>query len=331
MAWTTGTAAGHVDLLLKLKAYLEDSGWVILDEIITNSATGDRELYVKGVGTDGTDAIYLGLKSATDVNLGCYNWCIKGMTDYINGLSFEKQPGYVISTTSAANGYTYYPLFLLNSVNMQYWFIVNSRRFIVIVNSGSLWSGIYGGFIKPYAPSSILPYPLFFSSSYYGAAMTSATAVSSNVTFDHSMGMTYPCKQAGSSAYYPVLSPGNAFFYDNSFVNVFAYYITVLNSTGAGASNDLYQASMFPVCAGAQASLTSGGVGMLDGAVLLIPRILFYIPDTPLYYGELDGVYAVCGQDKASGDILQYNGLDYLIVQNIHRTTKEQYSAIALA
>jgi hypothetical protein len=47
--------------------------------------------------------------------------------------------------------------------------------------------------------------------------------------------------------------------------------------------------------------------------------------------GELDGAYFIPGFGQAAENIVTISGQDYLVVQNIFRTTSDAYWALKLA
>jgi hypothetical protein len=80
----------------------------------------------------------------------------------------------------------------------------------------------------------------------------------------------------------------------------------------------------------------------LDGTYPLLPIVLHSdegnsgtYPNitivNPNIWGELDGVLAVTGHANASENIVTVGRTDYLVVQNINRTTKTDFFAVKLA
>jgi hypothetical protein len=80
----------------------------------------------------------------------------------------------------------------------------------------------------------------------------------------------------------------------------------------------------------------------LDGTYPLLPIVLHsdegnsgVYPNitivNPNIWGELDGVLAVTGHANASENIITVGRTDYLVVQNINRTTKTDFFAVKLA
>lgn len=167
MPYETGNATSissqtHVDLLNKLRTFLTatlpvGSRWVEQRYI---STYGSEELILRGVGTSGSDYIYIGLKTyAIESGQGNYGLILNGFTGYNPLLSFYEQPGAMqISDTLIS-------LPLKNSDTIKYWFIANSRRVIIIAQVGSRWHQAYLGFGIPYGLPSQWPYPLIIGGS----------------------------------------------------------------------------------------------------------------------------------------------------------------------
>lgn len=61
-----------------------------------------------------------------------------------------------------------------------------------------------------------------------------------------------------------------------------------------------------------------------DGTYPLLPLIIAGL-------GEMDGCYAVPGYNNAAENIISVAGVDYLVVQNVHRTGYNDYWALKLA
>ncbi len=153
MAYETGTAAGHKDLLAKIKTFVTSTGtmgagneWAILRD---DTASSDHELILKGPGISGTDEIFVGLKTYDDAGADYYNFKVDGMTGYVSGNSFETQPG--------SAGVMGVPLF--NST-MPYWIYATAQVIVVGAKVETIYETFYLGFINPYMSPDEFPYPL---------------------------------------------------------------------------------------------------------------------------------------------------------------------------
>lgn len=167
MAYEIGNALSmgtptHIDLLDKLRIFLTTtlpvgSRWITQRYVTTS---GSEELILRGVGTSGTDYIYIGLKAYSITGgQGNYGLILNGFTGYNPLLSFYEQPGAMqISDTLIT-------LPLRNTDSIKYWFIANSRRVIIVAQVGSRWHQAYLGFGIPYGTPSQWPYPLIIGGS----------------------------------------------------------------------------------------------------------------------------------------------------------------------
>lgn len=292
MAWETGTATDHDDLLDKLKTFLTTKAalvsanqqWVVLkDEIISS----DRYVYFRGPGLADNDQIHVNIRRFLNVGAGAYNWEFKGATSYDGGLSYGDQPG--------THDYSF---LCLANVSMTYWFFANGRRFVVIAKIGTIYTSAYAGLIMPYALPSEYPYPLFIgATSYLYSSLYSDTL--------YTYGFWKGAYLSGSSAAVKLRTP-NGFW---------------LNLIATGTPVD--DGRIWP---GSESlSITKN----VDGSYSLLPTIVYSGTwDTKDVFGELDGIFVVSGIDLFSEDTLTINGDVYLVFQSIENTGINDYVAI---
>jgi hypothetical protein len=155
MAFTTGTATDHHDLLEQLKDYLELNDWVIDEFEIGATLTDVSKLYVTGPGVIGGQPVHISIQSEAQSGTNAYAWRFCAHPDYDPGLSFGQQRN---------NSQMIY--FLLWPNEMDYWFYVNERRFIVIAKIGVYYMSMYAGFFLPYALPTEYPFPYFLGGTY---------------------------------------------------------------------------------------------------------------------------------------------------------------------
>jgi hypothetical protein len=151
MAWTSGTASGHDDLMDDLKTFLTTNAalvaagqnWVVekdetftprtIYNVIGTSLTGNmRALYLNGPGLSGQDNVHVNILQYQWTG-NFQNWAMSGATAFDTNQSFENQPGVLVYTTSL-------PIFVLTSADIDYWIIANGRRFILICEIGGDFS-----------------------------------------------------------------------------------------------------------------------------------------------------------------------------------------------
>lgn len=69
----------------------------------------------------------------------------------------------------------------------------------------------------------------------------------------------------------------------------------------------------------------------VGGGYSLSPISLIQTDNGIQNYGVMDGVFAVPGQNNAAENILQMDGVDYLVVQDVFRTEVQKYFAVRLS
>lgn len=106
-------------------------------------------LYLKGVGTDGTKEIFIGIRAYEDVGADYYNFAIMGCTGHVDSNAFANQPG--------TSGERYVP-FWNGTLPYKLW--VNGQRIIIHALVESTYLSFYLGFITNYAGTNQMPYPL---------------------------------------------------------------------------------------------------------------------------------------------------------------------------
>jgi hypothetical protein len=149
--YTTGFASNSADLINKIRIFLTTTlpiseRWTQLRYINTS---GLEELVLQGNGT-GTDSIIIGFKhyyAALNFNSEII---LQHFNSFNNALSFEEQDGAI----TVLNNYITFPcktpsIFLANSTT--YWFMGNSRRFMMVGKTDGYYFSMYLGFIYPYA------------------------------------------------------------------------------------------------------------------------------------------------------------------------------------
>ena len=115
--------------------------------------SGGYELIAKGIGA-GTDEIFIGINTKTDDST-YWNWLVTGLTGYqphVVGKDkpMEVQPGHFpyYDCLNNANPFTFYCIF-------------TSRHIKVVSIIGTVFGGLYIGWLLPHATPSQWTYPLF--------------------------------------------------------------------------------------------------------------------------------------------------------------------------
>lgn len=295
-------ATSHTDLLAKLKTFVLANGWTALED------TADK-LVLQGSGS-GSDEIIVAIQ------LYANGWRLNGYTGYVNGLTFSNQPGAIPSVCGAM---------ALWNAGIQYWFVVNSRRIIVVAKVNTVYHACYLGWFLPYSTPGQYPYPLIVGGSYSAATYANAPA-------------------------YNDVSNSTVNFWRHSINNYPLFYVRQNNlwrqlvnqQNTAPITSDNTQ-GLYPYCkdqstnGGAIASMGSNTLNgrrlTVDGKDVLDPVTLVHRIDAvdKGFLGELDGVFSVTGNGHVAEDIVTYGGVDHLIVNNVYRGGIVDFAAIKLA
>lgn len=316
-----GTATNYSDLLDKLVTFAVGTTW-------WTQLQHDASMTVLQGSGAGTDEIIVAFRKYSDVPSDTYGWDINGYTGYTGGLGFLSQPG-AIPASPVASAYPRMPLW--NS-SIPYWFIVNSRRIVVVAKVSTVFMMAYAGFILPYATPGQWPYPLFVGgTTWEGSASTKRFSSATNDDYafwrdeDNSSGSGMSLKQSSFKLRHPGgqwRSTGTAF--------VSPFSAVLIQSTG-----------MYPYNLAVMSGANFAGLHVknlannLDGSYTLIP--IHYREsvsgtgnlDSGLM-GELDGIYYVSGQSNAPENVITVGLTNYLVVPNIFRTAIDHFCAVVL-
>ncbi len=248
---------------------------------------------LKGVGLAGTDEIYTNLWSLEDSGSDWFALSMQGAT----GFNPED------NTRSQLGGSNPYSMHAWDG-EMPYWFIANGRRFIVIVKVSTTYHALYGGFYLPYFTPTEFPYPMFVG----GNTITPTLRWSSTHNYDGNF-----------------WSPGNR---TAAIRHLDGHWLELSNWAGSGARTQQINNNVKPWAAyGFDMSLVRD---CRDGSYLLLPGEIHSNHDGGNTYGAFDGVFWVSGFGNASENVISIEGVDYLIVQDMFRTNRNDYAAIAL-
>lgn len=142
MAYTSGTAANYLDLLSTLSTFAAANGWTILEQSTTR-------LYLRGVGSEGLDEIYVGIEAFENTSSGYYNWQLTGSWGYRSGRALTAHP---------MNGGSRYAYFW--NASIPYWMVATPRRIMVVAKISTLYQFVHLGLGDPTATANQYPYPL---------------------------------------------------------------------------------------------------------------------------------------------------------------------------
>lgn len=349
MAVRTGTAANHVELWDELLDFLQNDSALVAagqnwTKVWEHAEWPERELALRGPGITGGNEVLVGLCRTDEAQVAAESQIyISGMTGVIP--TAERYYDHV-------NALPRRPLIFLDFNPMKYWFVANGRRFVVVVNISTIYQAMYGGFFLPYATPVAYPYPLFIGGTrgYSGYSSTYAP-VSWRVTgADSYRHFVYPRSNTpinswhDSSAY--MLDPDGEWRGGTLDYNGSVYAVPRFVTGGRGFPRYMGSQETYPVYGPTDSFLMAGSSALgynsvrarvtagLNGEMPLLPVPLMAfsnsVAPSPVTYGILEGVFQVPGVGNAAENVVSVGGVDHLVVQNVQRTTRDEYWALAL-
>jgi hypothetical protein len=278
--------------------------------------TAGTEMIWQAPGNGNLDQIFVGAETFSNVGADYYNWRLGGFTAFDSSLAFESQAGYIGGPGQTVPS----PVLNLWDSSIPYWFIANGRRVIVIAKVSTIYVACYLGFMSTYMSPGSFPYPLVVGGSmaWGGGSITGEPAAD-----DARWRWSYVGNELRD---FPSPFP-NALSFDSQST------LRLRLSTGewkgfSGSTNDPTFGRVWPY------GDANSNVGManwttnLDGGYTLFPIVLF--DALPNVYGELEGIVATTGYQQSSENTITIGGTQYLVVQNVNRTTSIDYFAVKL-
>jgi len=321
---TVADATSNFDALDKLKDFLTGvtagnpvalpviERWTVLkDDVITAptpSVSGNRELYLRGPGLSGTDAIFVNIKALDSISSNVFQWKISMATGFDGGQTFDNQPG----ATPFASWLTLdrFP------AGMPFWFIASGRRFICIFKVVTTYVACYAGWYLPYATPTEFPYPGYLggNTSEFGNRVD---------TTNYEMGNFYdaPVKDFNEAT-------GSLRHRDGTWKSVGSYN----SSTGAIRPSSVTQVNAFIQPFDWRRSAITPEYFLInnaDGSYPVFPTVLYTEQSGGNVYGELDGVCYTPSRGNSTESTITIGSDVYLVIDNVYRAT-EAYVAILL-
>ena len=305
-AVASGTATDFLDLYTKLRDFLTSNAdlvsaseeWTLVDGNSGTLTTTDN-LVFSGPGLGGTDEILVSLEPNVNAGAGYHNLGVRGLTAYN-----DAEP---LSSQVNNSGVKYIHLW---DSSMPYWFIANGRRFIVVARPSTVYQAMYAGFALPFHLPTTYPYPLFV-----GGCSSNATWAYSKASGDHSMFFN------PGTVCSAICSPELTWF-----------PLCNQREDPVSAGGDFYSDLAHPnrIAPWAAAHRLSDLRDRIDGGYQLEHSYITCSEGYNATLAELDGVFKVSGFSNSSESIITIGSTDYLVVQNVYRTSNEHYAAIAL-
>lgn len=288
MAYSAGSVTNLNDFINTLKTFLTSNGWTN----VKDSGT-PRELFFRNVDSD----VVIGFKLNTN-NTTYFNLLLNVCNSYNSGNAFYSQSGSINHyPDNSVNTNDIAPIATLHDNAINYWFFLNNRRLIVVAKCSTSYISFYLGKFLAYGSNSQYPKPFFAGANGFEVNQLLSNTDVKNESFIH--------QRSGKVKGCSVLKDENA------------NWIKINNSTVNGVTG---LGMIYP-----NNILQSKLAKNTDASYNLIPTILFN--DTSAA-GELDGVNMISGIGLSPENILTIDTDEYVIFNNIFRTTQSDFFAI---
>ena len=265
-----------------------------IDDQTTNGTTG--ALIWHGQGS--SESWQAGIAVAPSLE----NWALRAYTGFSASASWD--------TNLGASPETFIALF--DTTSLRYWLVVNSRRIVVVAKVGANLHAMYQGAILPFASPAEWPYPMLSTGENEVAIVQSETG---DIGFSHG-----------------IVSAGD----DTGHLRDNAGNWLIFNS-GATSPNGEVSNYPFGVTSGINPrAWWVGHENFPSGDHQLMPITLVHPPQSGLpltgdTFGVLDGCFAVTGFALTAETVLSIGGTDHLVVNDIFRTSPDDFWALELA
>lgn len=325
MAYVNGTATSNIDLWDELIAFLTTDSTLVgagEDWEVVWSVDSGKTVVLCGPGTSGDETIYIGLQRTDSIDTDSNYITFFGMTG-VNLLA-TSMSGHV----NVSQGVRIW----LDAGAMRYWIVGSGRRFMLAVNISTIYQIAYAGLFLPYALPTAYPYPLFVggcaslstkttcwrSSSDYHAAFPQAPADTALINGVYNAYMLAPDAMwlgaAGDTAANVCIGPNRYTVTDADGSDLFRLETNV----NVGGDQTGYLPLQQRVMRG------YGDVYALD------PFTLIQTTPDAQHHGILDGLMSCSGVGNAAENVIEVGSTDYLVLQNVFRTSSLDYMAMKL-
>lgn len=331
MAFETGIASGPTDLWDKLTEFLTTNAdlvvvgeeWVQVQSFTISADT--EEIVLRGPG-GGTDEIYVGLRRYLAVDTDASRISLFGMSGILDT---------AMDITQNLNCSPETRIFM-DVGSMRYWFVASGRRFMMVVNMSTVYQAAYAGFFLPYTNPLTYPYPMFVGGS---AATFSGTGVVTSWRSASDYHANFPFAPYNTGASIDQATNGYMLDPSGAWLGCAASQnapISIAPSNFNPADPDT--AARWHIAPTSDNASDSWGYSSIrarltqsyGGVMTLIPMTLHQTVPSIQNFGILDGVYVVPGVNNAVENTIEIDSVDYLVVQNVFRTTTGSYWAMGL-
>ena len=313
---TTGLGTEHW-FITELKSGLTKGRWNA-----NWDGLGGYEMIACGPGSSGDDEIFIGIQTFYDSPSSYYDWRLNGYTGY-SVAAWGALPGAIPNDSNC-----YYPNVYLTNGFIEYWFIANGRRIIVVANVDGVYEACYLGFLLPYGLPNQLPYPLVVG----GCAPSNLTLSDKRYSTTHLAHRCFVDPAGGSTG------QGSLCLLNSNWLN----FRNWTSESNAVAGNNVwpYIHSDYNYSAVNPNSKYVLLQRNIDGSFNVIPLVVVSSTPTENFFGELQNCFAIPAIGESdpppgeplllSKDIITIAGKSYLVVKNVFRTVTWGFWAVLL-
>jgi len=257
----------------------------------TGGAEYANELYMKAPGLAQADEIFINFFTHYNEDSDYYNMSMAGALGFETVETFDSQPGKGTGVCMA-----------LWQFQIPYWIVADGRRMILVCKISTNYMSSYCGFILPYATPAEYPYPLYVAGPYTqnGAIRWSSESHNHRSFYDPYNGYIYTIEGTWLLVQNKYSSSGNEASPGNT--NIWPYTeniaLNIRQSPG-----DIYP---------------------------MLPMVMHTNQNGGNVYGELAGCFWTPGFANASENTIVVNGTDYIVIQDVYRTSNLDYFALKL-
>ena len=266
------------------------------------------EMIWKAPGNGNTEQIFVGAKTFSNSGADYYNWRLGGFVAFDAALDFFHQAGYPGGPGQANPS----PVLNLWNQGINYWFVANGRRVVIVAKISSVYMMAYLGLLSSYVSPGAFPYPLVVGGSMAWSGEPGPTDTRWRWSYTGPEMSNFPF------SYNSVLS----YFYQSQ--------VLLRLPTGNWDGFSHYNGNNQPWGRVWPYTLGPTNLGKnLDGGYALFPIVYHDIVPNNVY-GEPEGVDCVTGVQNAAENTITIGSSIYLVVQNVFRNTSIDYCAVKL-
>lgn len=325
MVTVTGTATGASDLYTKLIAFLTTNATLVTAgeewaTVWSGSGPYANDKVLMGQGLAGADEIYVGMRLYSDT-VADEHWIeFRGMTGVIGtGVTYDDH----------LNVQPVPSRMFIDNDTMNYWFIANGRRFMVVLKISTTFEACYCGFFLPFGTPGEYPYPMFVGAAagYFASSTTQPMSWRDSIA-SHSL-FPWPNTDESAATSANFKSGCYSFSPDGTWIEYSNYNEVQEGSLGMAPRGSYMSATSDTVRVG-PFDLMQGLYDLYGGGKMLIPIHLFESSPGRQTFGVLQGAYRCQGHGMSAEDVITVSAVNHLVVPNVYRSGPDNYFAVEI-